>query len=290
MKICINKPDIKTSQRTFASKQILKSKSLSFLDDYLKKNNNEYTKTIIKDLRQLMASPKAFLKESNIIGVVGQGGLSTIFDLGNNEVLKCSLENPLEFRMHNATFDIPFLSPVEKFGKTFFVKEVKADTANITIEDCERVIKNIYKEGFEPSKDLDKYRTWQIGKYNNKPYLLDTRAALPRPNRFSEYIYNCCRDYKRVFQLKSWTAEDIVKDEAKTAELVKKEGLKVLHMDETPRKNLDFIEGINLVNTVVKENIKYEQWNRLQGAIIMFETIVRGSLLKATNKIKSMFQ
>lgn len=290
MKICINKPDIKTSQRTFASKQILKSKSLSFLDDYFKKNNNECTRTIVKDLRQLMASPKAFLKESDIIGVVGQGGLSTIFDLGNNEVLKCSLENPLEFRMHNATFDIPFLSPVEKFGKTFFVKEVKADTANITIEDCERVIRNIYKEGFEPSKDLDKYRTWQIGKYNNKPYLLDTRAALPRPNRFSEYIYNCCRDYQRVFQLKSLTVEDIVKDEAKTAELVKKEGLKVLHMDETPRKNLDFIEGINLVNTVVKENIKYEQWNRLQGAIIMFETIVRGSLLKATNKIKSMFQ
>ena len=290
MKICINKPDIKTSQRTFASKQILKSKSLSFLDDYFKKNNNECTRTIVKDLRQLMASPKAFLKESDIIGVVGQGGLSTIFDLGNNEVLKCSLENPLEFRMHNATFDIPFLSPVEKFGKTFFVKEVKADTANITIEDCERVIRNIYKEGFEPSKYLDKYRTWQIGKYNNKPYLLDTRAALPRPNRFSEYIYNCCRDYQRVFQLKSLTVEDIVKDEAKTAELVKKEGLKVLHMDETPRKNLDFIEGINLVNTVVKENIKYEQWNRLQGAIIMFETIVRGSLLKATNKIKSMFQ
>ena len=141
MKICINKPDIRTSQRTFASKQILRSKSLSFLDDYLKKNNNEYTRTIIKDLRCLMASPKAFFKESDIIGVIGQGGLSTIFDLGNNEVLKCSLENPLEFRNHNSKFDIPFLSHVEQVGNTFFIKEVKADTTNITIEDCESVIK-----------------------------------------------------------------------------------------------------------------------------------------------------
>ena len=210
--------------------------------------------------------------------------------MGNNEVLKCSLENPLEFRKHNPKFDIPFLSPVENFGKTFFVKEVKADTTNITIYDCESVIKNIYKEGFEPSKDLDKYRTWQIGKYNNKPYLLDTRAALPRPNMFSKYIYKCCKDYQRVFHLKSLTAENIVRDEAERAKRVKKEGLKVLHMDETPRKNLDFIEGINLVNNVVKENIKYEQWNKFQGAIAMFETIVFGTLLKTINKIKSMLQ
>ena len=279
-------PAASFGNKTKCISQIQPSKSLTFLDDFAKKNSNSYTKNLIKDLRELIASKKILLKETDIKDIIGNGGLSTIFDLGNNEVLKCSLENPLEFRKHNSSFDIPFLSQVEKFGQTYFVKEVKADTRNITIDDCKSVINRIYKEGFEPSKDLDEYRTWQIGKYSNKPYLLDTRAAVPRPNQFSEYIYNCCNDYKRVFHLKSWTAEDIIKDEQETAELVKKEGLKALHMDETPRKNLEFIEGISLVNQIVKENIKYKQWNKFQSSLIMFDTIINGFIYKLLDKIK----
>ena len=278
-------PSINFGNKTRCLNNIGTSKPMAFLDKYAKERTDIYTKKLLKDLKCYIASKKGKLSKEDIKGIVAYGGLSTIFDLGNNKVLKCSFENPLEFRKHNSVFDIPFLSQVEKFGDTYFVQEVKAETKNITIEDCKNVIERIYKEGYEPSRDLDKYRTWQIGKHNNIPYLLDTRAAVPRPNSFSRFIYDCCNNYKRVFYVKSMNAESIMKEELETAKLVKEKGLNVLHMDETPRANLSYKDGLKKVSEIIQENIKFGQWNKLQGFIAMFETIIVGTVYKTINKI-----
>lgn len=271
--------------KNISNKPII-AKSCSFLDEYLSKYDNTYAKALIKDLKDYIASKNGIIKESDIKGIIGRGGLSTIFDLGNNEVLKCSLENPLEYREHNPNIDIPFLSPVEKFGETFFVKEVKANTENITRADCRDVIQRIYNEGLEPSRDFDEYRTWQVGRYKGKSYLLDTRAALPRPNTFSEYIYQCCNDYRLIYRPKTMRAEDIVREEAEREKLIKKEGLKALHIDETPRKNLGFKEGIKLVDRIAQENIDYNRWSKFDRFWVMLYTVNTAFIYKLLDKLK----
>lgn len=285
--ICVPFSTTTFGNKTKCIKSVQNSNPTTFLEKYSKERTNSYTQKLLKDLKYLIASKELSLKNEDIKGVLGYGGLSTIFDLGNNEVLKCSLENPLEYRKHNPNFDIPFLSEVKKFGETYFVKEAKADTQNITIEDCNNVIKRIHQEGFEPSNDLDKYRTWQIGKYKDIPYLLDTRAAIPKPDSFSRFIYDCCNSYRRVYHAKSMDAEAILKEEKETAELVKKEGLKVLHMDETPRANLSFKEGIKKVRAIAQENIKFNQWNKIQGSLIILDTVIRGFAYKIMGKFKN---
>ncbi len=194
---------------------------------------------MVPDLKDYINAGR--MKESDIKGVAGKGGLSVIFDLGDDEVLKCSLENPLEFRKHNSSFDITFLSSVEKFGKTYFVKEAKADTKNVTQKDCKAVIAQLYKEGFEPSIDLDQYKLRQIGIYKGKSYLLDTRAALPQPDKFSRYVYNFCNINKRVFFPNKVSDLDF----------------SIKHVDETPRANLTFRQGIAKMWEVAKTNLKY---------------------------------
>lgn len=271
--------------RNIAEKQVV-TKSCSFLDEFLTKKSNTFSRAIIKDLKGYISSKNGLIKESDIKGIVGQGGLSTVFDLGNNEVLKCSLENPLEHRKHNSNFDIPFLGPVEKFGETYFVKEVKADTENVTRADCKDVIQRIYDEGFEPSRDFDEYKTRQVGYYKGKPYLLDTRAALPRPNAFSEYIYKCCDNYRCIYHLNTMRAEDIIREEAERENLVKKEGLRALHVDETPRRNLSFKEGIKLVERIVQENIDYNRWNKFDKICVMLYTTILASIYKLMDKLK----
>ena len=82
-------------------------------------------------------------------------------------------------------------------------------------------------------------------------------------------------------------AEAILKEEKETTELVKKEGLKVLHMDETPRANLSFIEGLNKVREIIKENIKFKQWNKIQGSLIILDTVIRGFAYKIMGKFKN---
>lgn len=183
----------------------------------------------------------AKLKKSDIKGIAGRGGLSVILDLGENEVLKCSLENPLEFREHIPSFDIPFLSPVKKFGQTYFVREPKAETKGITPKDCEDVIRRIYEAGYEPSADLYPYATRQIGIYNGKPYLLDTRCAVPQPNRFSKFVYDFCHVNCRVL----------------IAHKVDPYDFSFQHIDETPRPNLSLKKGLAKIFNMMKLNMKY---------------------------------
>ena len=94
----------------------------------------EYHKDIAHDLAE---GSKLYFKkhkdiDNSVTDIHNNGGLTVVFDIPNNEILKVSLENPLEYREHNPEFDIPFLTPVEKYGKTYIVKQPKADTKNIT--------------------------------------------------------------------------------------------------------------------------------------------------------------
>lgn len=187
------------------------------------------------DIQQYIDSGR--IKETDIKGVAGQGGLSVVLDLGD-DVLKCSYENPLEFRVHNPSFDIPFLSPVEKFGKTYFVREPKADIENVTSDDCRDVIRRLFMSGCEPSRDFDEHRLQQVGIYNGKPYLLDTRCAVPQPNRFSRFVYDFCTINRKVYFA---NAPDEFCFE---------------HIDETPRPNLSFRKGLAKMRTVIRDNMK----------------------------------
>lgn len=220
--------------------------SFSLLDKYCQ----GFKKEFLLDLRAYFASSKK-LKESDIKGVLGYGGLSVVFDLGEKGALKCSLENPLEYRKHNPAFDIPFLAPVEKRNKTYIVHTVKADTKNVTIEDCKDVIRRIKESGFELSRDLDEYKVNQVGIFEGKSYLLDSRCAMPCPNAFSRFVYDFCNTHRRVFK-----AQPIYSLEEE-CKLVEKFGPQVLHIDETPRKNLGFIEGVSNMLGIIRENIKY---------------------------------
>jgi len=181
------------------------------------------------------------VKESDIKGIAGRGRLSVVLDLGEQEVLKCSLENPLEFRTHNSSFDIPFLSPVEKFGQTYFVREAKADTKKVTQQDCINVIRRLYETGYEPSADLDQYKLRQVGIYKGKPYLLDTSAAVPQPDRFLRFVYDFCTINNRVLISRKVDPLDF----------------SFAHIDETPRPNFSFKRGLAKMWNMMKTNMKY---------------------------------
>lgn len=180
------------------------------------------------------------VSESEIKGVAGRGGLSVVLDLGD-EVLKCSYENPLEFRKHNPSFDIPFLSPVEKFGENYFVREPKADTKSVTKEDCKDVIRRLFEAGFEPSNDFDQYGLRQVGIYKGKSYLLDTRCAVPQPNRFSRFVYDFCQVNIRVLVSRKVDPMDFSFE----------------HIDETPRPNLSLRKGLDKIFNMMKLNMKH---------------------------------
>lgn len=250
-----------------------------FLDKYEKENPC----ISIKDLKEYIAFHKESFKKNDIKGIVGYGGLSLVFDIGNNEVLKCSLENPLEFRTHNSSFDIPFLSPVEKFGETFFVKEPRAEIKNITIDDCKDVIRRIYEANLEPSRDFNMYRTRQIGKINGKAYLLDTRCAVPQPDMFSKFIYNFCSNNKRVFISNYVDFETEMKE---NEEILRKYGRKGFHIDETPRANLTLRQGLKESFKVIRENCKYKCWSWDYAIGAAEYVIMKGIIEKIKCKIK----
>lgn len=233
--------------------------TFSILNKYEKKYQNSYVKDLIPDLKTYLKNFKD-IKEKDIKGVLGYGGLSIVFDIGNNKALKCSLENPLEYRKHCPEFDIPFLSPVKKINKTYIVQEAKAETDNLSIDDCKDVISRIKKAGFELSSDMDEYKTRQIGRYNGKIYLLDTRCAVPQPNRFSKFVYKFCTNHRRIFTLRDMQPEALDKYEQEMFKLAEKYGPQVFHAKEAPRKNLSLKEGFSMMWNIMKENIKYRRF------------------------------
>lgn len=237
--------------------------TFSYLDKFVQECNN---KKLIKDLKKYFSIKKESLNESEIMGLAGRGGLSTVFKLAGERVLKCTLENPLEYRTHCADFDIPFLSEVEKVGEHYFVIEPQAKTKGVTNEDCKDVIKRIYKAGYEPSIDLGEHTLRQVGIFEGKPYLLDTRAALPQPNKFSKFIYDFCDSNQRVFRPKLIDINDI--------------SAGCGHVDETPRKNLGFIEGIKKAFGIIKENMEHGYIDAFEESELKFYVIVKSIIQK----------
>lgn len=153
---------------------------------------------------------------------------------------------------------------MKKFGKHYFVKEPKAETDNITVDDCKNVIDWIYKFGYEPTVDLDEHRIEQIGKYKNVPYLLDTRAAVPQPDNFSKFIYEFCSIARRVC----------------IANHIDPLNFAIKHVDEPPRKNLGFYEGIMQAFEVLNTNVKYGQMNKIQVYGLKYYVIVESIIQK----------
>lgn len=235
----------------------------SKLDKFEKEYKCSLKKNIIPDLKQYLANSQ-LLTETDIKGILGEGGLSLVFDLGDKGVLKGSLENPLEYREYNKDIDVPFLSPVVRVNNTYFVQQKKADTKNVTTSDCKKVIKNIIKAGYETSVDFDEYKVHQIGKINGKPYLLDTRCAVPPPNYWSRFIYNLYRDYNQVFVLKDMSHKSIIENDAKMLALFEKYGPKVYHVVESPRRNISLKEGLKVFIKLLKqEYVKLDPWENI---------------------------
>lgn len=213
-----------------------------------------YYKDIANDLAE---GVKLYLKkhkhiDDSIKSFHNTGGLTVFLDIPDSKILKVSLENPLEFRKHNPKFDIPFLSPVEKYGKTYIVIQPKADTENITKKDCMGVIKRIYRNFCEISTDGDKFE--QYGLYNGKAYLIDTRCAMPLPNIYTIIINKICNKLNKCYTF--LTKEQYAKERE---DAYKIKGYFSYHCNETPRKSLSFTEGIKKIYTILRNNIKYRK-------------------------------
>ena len=204
--------------------------------------------------------------------------LTMFFELSANEILKVSLLNPLEFRKHIPEFDIPFLSPVEKYGKTYIVKQPKADTKGITIKHIKDVGYRISGNGYELS--LDGNCSEQYGLYNGKAYLIDTRCAMPMPNKFTVIIDNICKNINECYIFVNREEEEQIDEEG-----YKKQGYFCYHIDETPRKNLTLKEAIVQLFQTVKINLKYSKNN--------YRIPYKDSLLLTTtlqNKIPTFYE
>ena len=214
----------------------------------------EYHKDIAHDLAE---GSKLYFKkhkdiDNSVTDIHNNGGLTVVFDIPNNEILKVSLENPLEYREHNPEFDIPFLTPVEKYGKTYIVKQPKADTKNITKEQFLEVAKRIINSWCELSKDGRKLE--QYGLYNGKPYLIDTRCAMPMPNAWTVIVDEICKKLNKCY-----TSLSKEQYESERELKFKEKGYFSYHCDETPRKSLTIKGGLLKLFTTIKNNIKYRK-------------------------------
>lgn len=230
-------------------------KGIDLIENWQEEPNRiSWYNDVVQDLSEGSISYFKAHKEvdDSVIKFHESGGLSILFELQNNEVLKISLENPCEFREHNPEFDIPFLTPVEKWGKTFIVKQPKADTENVTVEHCREVGRKIQHNLCELS--TDGWKAEQYGLYNGRPYLLDTRCAMPLPNLWSFFIDNLCKKLNKCYT--------VMTEEQRHAELLldyEERGYFAYHCDETPRKNLTFGEGLAKLYKTIKTNYKYKK-------------------------------
>ena len=112
MKICAHNPVMNMQNDKFSFKSAyvkpkLNVDSFSFLDKYV--NEGTASKKLVQDLKSYISLQRGKIKETDVKKVIGYGGLTTVFELTNDRILKCSLENPLEHREHCTDFDIPFL-------------------------------------------------------------------------------------------------------------------------------------------------------------------------------------
>lgn len=175
-------------------------------------------------------------KNTHFKEIAGDGGLSIVFDIGNNEVLKFTKENPYEFRKHFPILDIPLIE-MDKYNDFYLVREVKAKTTGLNNLHMKLILKKMKACKLEPSRD---FCIEQIGLYGNEPLLLDTRCAMPKPDKFSRFVYDFQKRYKKHIQIK-----------------VPDFNAPLTHIDETPRPNLSLKQGTSIIIATIKENIRY---------------------------------
>lgn len=132
---------------------------------------------------------KVFLDEK-IFAFIGGGFYTSVFDIGNNRVLKISEQNPFEYREHNPKFDIPLLSPIYKHGNMYGYIQAKANK-QVTFFDVLSVKLKIKKEGYK-AVDFKYHPRAQVGLYEGTSYLLDSRCAVKQNNlktRFAQWLF-----------------------------------------------------------------------------------------------------
>lgn len=176
-----------------------------------------------------------FLNEK-IYGISGVGAAAVAFDIGGDRVLKISDENPFEFREYNPKFDIPLLSKVEHYDGIYGYIQAKAETDGVGLKDVLRVQRKMKREGFAPSVDFNIWRTEQVGRYNGKSYLLDSRCAVRQNNLLTRFTRWFDRSFNRVIIVHK-VGDDISPP---------------CHVNETPPPNLSPREAWKIIKKVLK--------------------------------------
>ena len=181
---------------------------------------------------------KKFLDEK-IYGIIGTGGLTTVFDIGDDRVLKISEENPFEYRKYNPKFDIPLVGEVEHFDGIYGYIQKKADTENVGLKNVLSVKRKMKRAGYTSSQDFGMHRVDQVGVYKGKSLLLDSRCAVRRNNfitRFTRWFKDNF-NFKRVYY--AYRIEDIM-DRPPT------------HIEEKPLPNYTLKEAFGRIKKVIK--------------------------------------
>ena len=192
---------------------------------------------IDKALKFIQGSKK-FLDE-NIYGIIGTGGLTTVFDIGNDRVLKISEENPFEYRKYNPKFDIPLIGEVEYFDGIYGYIQKKADTDNVGLKNVLAVKRKMKRAGYTSSQDFGMHRVDQVGIYKGKSFLLDSRCAVKRNNfitRFTRWFENNF-NFQRVYYVQK--IEDIIDKPP-------------AHIEEKPLPNYTLKEAFMRIKKVIK--------------------------------------
>ncbi len=179
---------------------------------------------------------KKFCNEK-INGIIGLGGLTTVFDIGNGRVLKISEENPFEYRKFNPKFDIPLIGNVEHYDGIYGYIQAKADTKNIGLKNVLAVKRKMKRAGYDSSADFGNHRTDQVGIYNGKSYLLDSRCAVKRNNFITRFTRWFEKHFNRVIIARS--IDDII-------------DMPMEHINEKPLPNYTFNEAFSRIKKVIK--------------------------------------
>ena len=191
----------------------------------------------LKGYAEFVDNTKIF-KNEKIYGISGFGGLTTVFDIGEDRVLKISKENPFEYRKYNPKFDIPLKSDIVHYGDLYGYIQQKADTENITVNNVLKVKRKMKRAGYTSSNDFSNYRTEQVGTYNGKSYLLDSRCAITRNDRKTRFAdwFKMWFDRSPLIAIR---IDDII-DAPPT------------HIDETPKANYTKKEARKVIKDVLK--------------------------------------
>ncbi len=199
------------------------------------KDTTTYKRRMETSLKFIEGSMK-FLDEK-IYGILGLGGLTTVFDIGNNRVLKISKENPFEYRNYNPKFDVPLLSKVEEYDGIFGCIQARAEIDNVKKEDVIDVKQRMKSAGFIPSNDFDNWRTEQVGIYEGRSVLLDSRCAVKQNNLFTRFIKWFDQNYNMKIPVYRPNKIDFNV---------------YVHVDETPPPNYTLKEGWEIIKNVIK--------------------------------------